>query len=85
MRAQPGDWLVIEGREVGQRGRRGRIVEVHSTDGAPPYQVRWLDGHEGLVFPGPDARIVDGEELARMEAAEAARVAAVQHDITGVG
>ncbi|MQY31515.1 hypothetical protein NRB56_71240 [Nocardia sp. RB56] len=33
----------------------GRIVEVRGTDGAPPYIVRFDDGHESLVFPGPDS------------------------------
>jgi Domain of unknown function (DUF1918) len=32
--------------------------EVRHADGSPPYVVRWSDtGHEGLVFPGPDAFI----------------------------
>jgi len=30
---------------------------VHGHDGEPPYLVRWDDGHEGLFFPGPDARL----------------------------
>ena len=81
MHAQAGDWLLIEGREVGHRSRRGRIVEVRSADGTPPYLVRWLDGHEALVFPGPDARVVDAEELARIERAEIERVTEVQHNI----
>ena len=31
---------------------------MHGADGAPPYVVRWSDGHEGLMFPGADAHIV---------------------------
>jgi hypothetical protein len=31
------------------------IIEVHGTDGAPPYLVRWEDGHESVFFPSSDA------------------------------
>ena len=36
----------------------GEVLEVHGEGGAPPYVVRWADGHEGLMFPGPDAHVV---------------------------
>jgi hypothetical protein len=58
MRAKVGDRLVLEGTRVGDRRRRGVIVDVRNADGSPPYRVKWLDdGHEALVFPGADARI----------------------------
>lgn len=58
MRAQVGDTLVVVGHRVGEHGREAEILEVHGTDGKPPYVVRWGDdGHEALVFPGSDARI----------------------------
>jgi Domain of unknown function (DUF1918) len=47
---------------VGQADRVGRIVEVRGPGGAPPYVVRFEDGHEGLVFPGPDAVIEAGAD-----------------------
>jgi hypothetical protein len=59
MRAREGDWLVVEGTHVGDGRREGLIVEVSHPDGSPPYRVRWLDGHEALVFPGPDSRILE--------------------------
>ena len=31
---------------------------MRGEDGAPPYLVRWSDGHEALTFPGPDAHVV---------------------------
>jgi len=38
--------------------RDAEVLEVRHADGSPPYVVRWSDtGHEGLVFPGPDAFI----------------------------
>jgi hypothetical protein len=67
MRAQVGDVLIIEANTVGTPARRGTILEVRSADGAPPYLVRWEDGHEGLSFPGPDAHV------GKPEGAEAAR------------
>jgi hypothetical protein len=58
MRANKGDHLVIEGNKVGSQRREAEVLEVKGEDGAPPYVVRWTDGHEGLTYPGPDAHIV---------------------------
>jgi len=55
MRADVGDRLVIKGHAVGEPDRDGEIIEVKGEDGAPPWVVRWSDGHEGLLFPGSDA------------------------------
>ena len=58
MQANVGDQLIVEGARVGHRRRVGVITEVGHTDHTPPYTVRWLDdGHEALVFPGPDAHV----------------------------
>lgn len=54
MHATVGDLLHIHSRSVGLKGRQGEIVEVRGPDGAPPYMVRFADGHESLVYPGPD-------------------------------
>ncbi len=57
MKAQPGDRLILAGTHVGDHQRVGIVIEVHGTDGGPPYLVRWLDDdHESLCFPG-DARV----------------------------
>lgn len=48
----------MHGNTVGEGDRRGEIIEVRGADGGPPYIVRFDDGHEGLVFPGPDAVVV---------------------------
>ena len=53
--------MVVEGRTDSQHRRQGEVVEVRGDDGAPPYVVRWDDGHEGLMFPGPDAHIVPAQ------------------------
>ncbi len=58
MKANVGDRLVMEGQHVGDARRVGIVQALSHADGTPPYTVRWLDnGHESLVFPGPDARI----------------------------
>ncbi|HET9140608.1 DUF1918 domain-containing protein [Actinophytocola sp.] len=82
MRAQSGDWLVIEAGDEHQHARRGLIEQVRSADGVPPYLVRWLDtGRTALVFPGPDAHVLTAAELARIDATVTARCAAVQTEI----
>jgi hypothetical protein len=55
MKAASGDRLHVHGNSVGQPDKTGEIVEVKGAGGAPPYLVRFDDGHTGLVFPGPDA------------------------------
>jgi len=58
MRAQVGDQIVIRSTHVDEPVRDGEILEVRGADGAPPYRVRWSDnGHEALLFPGPDATV----------------------------
>ena len=55
MHAQIGEVLTLKANHVGEPDRSGEIVEVRGKNGAPPFLVRFEDGHEGLVFPGPDA------------------------------
>jgi len=57
MRAQIGDELTVRGRHQGDEERHGEIVGVAGPDGAPPYLVRWRDGHESLFFPASDAEV----------------------------
>ena len=54
MEANVGDQLVMHGRVVGRHDRTAEIVEVLGTGGEPPYRVRFDDGHEALMSPGPD-------------------------------
>lgn len=74
MRAKPGDWLVVETATVDRQSVRGLIEEVLSDNGEPPYRVRWTyDDHVALVFPGPDARVLTTEEIARLDRARSAQ------------
>lgn len=61
MRASVGDRIRVHGRTVGAAERQGEIVEVRGEDGAPPYLVRFADGHERLVFPGSDSEVYSQE------------------------
>ncbi|QNG18551.1 DUF1918 domain-containing protein [Rhodococcus triatomae] len=54
MRVAVGDRLHVQGRVVGAAEQTAEVIEVHGEDGAPPYLVRYEDGHEALIFPGTD-------------------------------
>ena len=58
MFAAVGDRLVVRSQHLDGPVRDAEILDVRGADGAPPYVVKWSDtGHEGLVFPGPDAYV----------------------------
>ena len=58
MHASEGDRIVVRGHRVGEPDRDCKIIEVHVSDGEPPYLVRWEDReHDTLFYPGPDATI----------------------------
>lgn len=82
MKAKVGDWLVVKGGAVDRPDHRGLIIEVHSTDGSPPYVVRWLDSdHEATVVPGPDAMVVTAAEQKAADERAQHRFGAVQSAI----
>lgn len=57
MRATVGDQILVHGRTVGAGERHGEILEVRGDEGNPPYLVRFEDGQERLIYPGPDTEI----------------------------
>jgi hypothetical protein len=57
MIAQVGDRLVVKGKHVGDGNKVGVITRLRHEDGTPPYEVRWEDGHTGLIFPGPETHV----------------------------
>ncbi|MBY8847880.1 DUF1918 domain-containing protein [Saccharothrix longispora] len=57
MHATVGDRLHVHSRSVGLDENIGEILEVRGSEGAPPYLVRFPDGHEGLVYPGPTSLV----------------------------
>jgi len=59
MRAKVGDRLIAEG----DTDRIGLVIGLRNADGSPPYVVKWQNGgHIALVFPGPYARVVRGDD-----------------------
>ncbi|GAA4860850.1 MULTISPECIES: DUF1918 domain-containing protein [Saccharopolyspora] len=58
MRATAGDHLLVHSRTVEETDRGGEILEVRGEGGAPPYLVRFDDGHERLMYPGADCEVV---------------------------
>jgi hypothetical protein len=73
MKASVGDRIVMAGEQVDRPTRDGVILEVRGAQGAPPYLVRWADGHTGLLYPGPGSvlRVQNPGEEVPPEAAEA--------------
>lgn len=70
MHAQVSDRLVVRGAG---RTRAGVVLEVV---GSQTYRVRWEDGHESLIVPGPGTTVehdTEAELRAEWEAAKAAR------------
>lgn len=83
MQAKVGDWWVIKGTTIDQPGQRGLITEVHSSDGSPPYVVRWLETDRvATVFPGPDAVVVTAEEQVATDEKARHRLSSVQSATT---
>jgi len=58
MRAAVGDELIATSHHVGEPARHGVITAIKGPDGAPPYVVRWDDGHEATFFPSADTSVV---------------------------
>ena len=57
MQAQAGDELTVRGRHTGDEDRHGTITRVDGENGAPPYLVRWRDGHESVFFPSSGTEV----------------------------
>lgn len=77
--ASVGDWLIVKTR--GEHERRAIILAVRD-DGSPPYTVRWTDdGHESVVFPGPDALVMTASSMSAAEHLENERIDKVQSAI----
>ena len=57
MKARVGDRLLVRGRRPGEVQRHAEVLEVRGKDGAPPYLVRWSDGHESVLVPGSETSV----------------------------
>ena len=73
MQARVDDRLVVHGAGA---PRIGVVLEVVEGTGSTRYRVRWNDGHESVISPGPDTTVDrddEGERRAAWEAAKEAR------------
>jgi len=52
-----GDVIEVEGQTLRDARRLGEIVEILGEPGHVHYRVRWEDGRETLLYPGPGATI----------------------------
>jgi hypothetical protein len=57
MQASPGDQLRVRSHHIGEADREALVLECHGSNGAPPYLVRWTDGHESVFFPAADTLV----------------------------
>jgi hypothetical protein len=57
MEARVGDRLVVRRHRSGDVERHAEVLEVRGKDGAPPYLVRWSDGHESILVPGSETAV----------------------------
>ncbi|KAE8374043.1 hypothetical protein BDV26DRAFT_52887 [Aspergillus bertholletiae] len=61
MKASVGDCIRVKSRTVGQHDQILEVVAVLGSDGNPPYRVRGSDGHETLLYPGPNTEVIPKE------------------------
>ncbi|MEV5598005.1 DUF1918 domain-containing protein [Streptomyces sp. NPDC052496] len=57
MHAKIGDRLVVGDQTGSGSGREVQIIEVLGNQGEPPYRVRFEDGREAVLSPGPGSVI----------------------------
>lgn len=69
MKAHQGDRIILAASYLDEPLRDGEVLEVRGADGAPPYLVRWSDGHTGLLYPGPGSVLRIGPEHERVTGA----------------
>lgn len=54
MRATVGDHLHTHGVASARGEREAEIIEVRGANDGPPYLVRFADGEERVIYPGPE-------------------------------
>ncbi|WP_017603186.1 DUF1918 domain-containing protein [Nocardiopsis alkaliphila] len=54
MRAAVGDRLRTHGVSSSKGEREAEVIEVRGAHDGPPYLVRFADGEERMIYPGPD-------------------------------
>lgn len=52
---------MVQGRSLDEPHRNGIVREVLVVAGSEHYRVGWDNGHESLLYPGPDTRIIPAQ------------------------
>ncbi len=60
MEAKVGDRVSLDAKKVGQPRRVGVIRSVSKGLSGLRYSIRWEDGHETVIAPGPGILTVEG-------------------------
>lgn len=75
MHASVGDRIVVRTESLGLPPREGTVQEVLGGPDAEHYRVAWDDGHESVLSPGPDTRVLPARGgVPRQQAAPAATI-----------
>jgi hypothetical protein len=53
VKARQGDLIFIDSAQVGSPPREGEVMKVIHGDVSISYRVKWTDGAETLISPGP--------------------------------
>ncbi|MDQ6919050.1 MAG: DUF1918 domain-containing protein [Candidatus Dormibacteraeota bacterium] len=61
MEAKVGDLVEVESERVGKPMRQGTVLEILSPGPDVHYRIRWVDGHETILFPLAGSMSVVGE------------------------
>jgi hypothetical protein len=72
MHVEVADRLVVHGAGA---PRVGVVLELVAGAGPERYRVRWTDGHESIISPGPGAVVEHDDQAARRHEWEAAKAA----------
>ncbi len=59
MEATKGDRIWLEAKKVGQPRRSGVVVDVTQGIAGVRYNVRWDDGTESFIAPGPGVLAIE--------------------------
>ena len=75
MHASVGDHIEILSGSLDQSPRKGVVREVIGDLGDEHYLVDWNDGHQSILFPGPDANVIPAQTHREPPAAQMATAA----------